>query len=717
MSNCCNTKISFPSDKFKDCCEVIFSNCIAYSGIEGCFDFGTYPNLNDVISAIINRICEAPVININAPCLISKGYAITDVTTFSAAVSDVICQILGCEVPAVGTQAGTITSLCELNSRLNTQTVISCFQPIAHLEAQASIEQLFSAIQSTLCLLVNAPAPSFTDQYVKNSATDTTSGYLSQKLQSGNTVTVTTVNAGANEYLKPEVKIDPASTVPWSVSPAGLLLNCCPVADPPRPTDAAINCSGIETSGTISSNSPITGVTIAVPYNCTVAGSYPSIVIPSNETINGTPVAYASVAAGSFITPNGVLTFNVTGNTTGFTGNSISFTLTVNGSACLVTIRMIINTVFTVPCDGSTWSLVANPLVIGTPVSATSGPPYLSFQINVSTLGTPNTVNIGTVTNDGLTITGISNYVLSTGVNTVHLMITGTPTATSISVPIAINGTVYCTFTLTASPAETPPGSYVLECTLCDGTTTLPAGTDGTAYSTTVNFCYESGVNGAVAALSVPGLWQGTSTASGLTMNIPAGTVTAPTGTLAGTITGVPTGSGTIVFNIPNTKCSFTITVRSPGGVVSVESTAQPTVDSINTQLIVSPSSSLTDTNNNDIVFDAAHFANYTSYPNYYIAGYRQLGYTSASLASVQPVSLAYSDSQAPVYGSYISGVDVDYINSAGEVISTQNYTPANFYNNANPYQVNGTTYYTNAMINLNIPANTTKVKMMIATP
>jgi hypothetical protein len=145
-----------------------------------------------------------------------------------------------------------------------------------------------------------------------------------------------------------------------------------------------------------------------------------------------------------------------------------------------------------------------------------------------------------------------------------------------------------------------------------------------------------------------------------------------------------------------------------------VESTAQPTVDSTNSQLIVSPSASLTDTNGNDIVFDAAHF---TAYPNYYIAGNRQLGYTNASLASMQPVSLAYSDSQASSYGGYITGVNVDYVNSAGEVFSTQNYTPANFYNNANPYTVNGTTYYANAMINLNIPATTTKVKMILQTP
>lgn len=718
MSNCCNTKITFPSDKFKDCCEVIFSNCIAYSGPEGCLDFGTYPNLNDVISAILDHICQTTTaINVSAPCLIEKGYAITDITTFTGAVSDVICQVLGCQLPAIGAQASTVTSLCELNTRLNTQAVISCFQPIAQLGAQASLEQLLSAMQSTLCLLVNAPMPAFIDQFVKVSATDTTRGYLSQKLQSGNTVTISTLNAGANEYLKPEIKIDPTSTVPWSVGPSGLKLDCCPLTEPPQPTDAAINCAGIETSGTISSNNPINGVSISVPYTCTIAGTYPAIVIPSNETIGTTPVAYASLAAGNFQTPGGTLTFNVTGNTTGYSGNTLSFTLMVNGSACLVSIRMLVNTAFTVPCDTSTWSLVANPLIVGTAVSATTSTPYLSFQLNVSTLGTPNTVSIGTVTAGGLTFAGTNNYVLSAGTNNVHMVISGTPTATTINVPITVNGTVYCTITLTASARDTPPGSYVLQCALCDGMVALPAGTDGALYNAVVNFCYTSGVNGPVPALSITGLWQATGTPSGLVLNIPAGTISAPTGVLPGTVSGTPAGSGTVVFNIPNTKCSLTLSVRSAGVVVAMEATAQATVDSTNPQLIVSPSASLLDSRGTAIVFDALHLANYAAYPNYYIAGGRQLGYDDASLSSRQPVALAYTDSQAPVYGAYISGVNVNYVNAAGEVFSTQNYTPSDFYNNANPYMVNGTTHYANAMISLTIPPTTTKVHMLLQTP
>ena len=697
---------------------MIFSNCIAYSGPEGCLDLGTYPNLNDVISAILNHICQtATTINVSAPCLVARGYAITDITTFTSAVSDVICQILGCQLPAIGTQHGTITSLCDLNARLSTQAVISCFQPIAQLGAQVNLEQLLSAIQSTLCLLVNAPMPAFIDQFVKCSATDTTRGYLSQKLQSGNTVTVSTVNAGANEYLRPELKIDPASTVPWSVGPAGLKLDCCPVPETPKPTDAAINCSGIATAGTISSNTPINGVTISVPYTCTIAGTYPAMVIPGNETVNGTPLAYASIAAGSFVTPGGTLTFHVTGNTTGYSGNTISFTLMVNGSACLVTIRMLINTIFTVPCDTSTWSLVANPLVVGTPVSATSGTPYLSFQLNVATLGTPNTVNIGTVTAGGLSFAGTNNYVLSAGTNNVHLVISGTPTATTISVPITVNGVVYCTITLTASPKEIPPGSYILQCTLCSGTSALPAGTDGVPYNALVNFCYISGASGPVPALNVTGLWQATGTPSGLTLNIPAGMITAATGILPGTVSGLPAGAGTIVFNIPNTKCSLTISIRDAGIILALESTAQATVSSVDPLLIVSPSAAMIAANGAAISFDGAHLANYAAYPNYYIAGSRMLGYDDASLSSVQPVSLSYTDSQAPQYGSYISGVNVNYVNEAGEVFSTQNYTPADFYNNAGPYMVNGTTYYAHAMVNLNIPPTTSKLIMILQTP
>lgn len=788
MNNCCNTKINFPSDKFKDCCEVIFTNCIAYTGPEGCLDFGTYPNLNDVISAILTHICQSStVISVNAPCLVEKGYAITDVTTFTTAVSDVICQILGCEVPAIGAQAGTITSLCELNTRLNAQNVAACFQPLAQLGAQASLEQLLQAIQSAVCQLLNAAPPTVTDQYVKCSSTDTTSGYLSQKLQSGNTVTLTTVNAGANEYLKPEIKIDPASTIVWSVGPSGLKLTagamtdqyvknsatdttpgylsqklqsgnsivfnafntgnneylepevkidpastipwsiganglkllCCPTE---QDTDAAINCNGIETTGSINSgaaagNPNITGVSISVPYTCSIAGTYPAIVIPSNETINGSPVAYASIAAGSFVVGGGTLVFNVTGNIQGFSGSSISFNLLVNGSSCLVTLRMTVTTIYTVPCDTSTWSYVGNPLVVGTAVSATVGSPYLSFQINVSTLGTSSLINVGTVTAGGITFTGNSTYVLSTGVNTVNLIMSGTPTTSPITVPITVNGTVYCNFTLNPSQRETPVGSYTLQCAQCEGTATLPSGTDSTAYNANINFCYTSGVNGTVAALSVTGVWSVLGTASGLTLNIPAGVISAATGVLPGTITGTPAGSGTIIFNIPNTKCSLSVTIASKGIIVSTESTALPVVNTTNPSVIATASASLMQTNNTPVTLDAATMANVAANPNYYVAGTHQLGYDSASLSSVQPVSISYTDNQAPNYGGYITGVNVDYLDGNGNVFGTENYTPSDFYNGSNPYTVNGATYYANSMINLNIPANTAKVKMMLQTP
>ena len=720
--NCgCSNKISFPGEQFKDCCEVILSNCIPYTGDIGCLmGIPTFPSINDVIEAIITKQCTAT--NITSACLTSKGYNVTDLSSFVGAVSDAICQVLGCQTLTQGNTQGTITSLCAINNRLNSLSVISCFQPIASLAATATLEQLIAAIQTSLCTLINATPP--VDKYVRCSATDTTSGYLIQKLQNGNTVLFSTQNAGGNENLKAEVKIDPASTLPWSASAAGLKLDCCPVPQ----VDAAINCAGITVAGVIDPASAIAGVTIAVPYNDTIGGYYPAIVIPSNETVAGTPVATAAAVAGTFVPGGGTIVFNVTGNTTGFSGSSISFDIIVNGSTCSVTIPLVAQTTFTVDCVNVL--LLADPMQVGTPVSnSTTGHPYLKLLIDVTTLGYPSGINIASQVVDGLTFGGFASYSLSLGVNTIYIPVSGTPTATNIAVPVSINGTVECTINLTASVPQPP--SYYLECVGCQGFAgTLSSIHEGDTVNINITLCYINGVNGSVPGFTVAGVYKGTGAASGLTLTVPTYNVTTATGSITATITGTVTGTGTIIFNILHAEgCLLQLPVLSNGNNTTLDIQVTPQLSILNDgRTTTTITISTTTTDGKLIVWDWDIFNSLASLtdPNYkpgpHLGAYQYLEYRNALLANKQ-IFHFHADQVPMPYETYLQRAHFDFYDNTGTLIpgggtdvifpgtiGTPGITVVQFYNFSGAFPLHGNIYYSDMDGDVTIPAGTVKI-------
>lgn len=192
------------------CCGVFYSGCMYYNGPELCIGPTESPYLNYILALLSEYSCQAPNLyaEVDYSCL--SPLNITDRVTFNEAVITTICDILGTYTPSTVVSLSTLnTSLINLDTTLDgydTQTIVPCYDTLSVLSGTSTLSILVADLQQTLCTL-STNAELNADKLVKISATDTTSGYLLDKLEAGTGVLFNVVAEGSNESLQIDLNI------------------------------------------------------------------------------------------------------------------------------------------------------------------------------------------------------------------------------------------------------------------------------------------------------------------------------------------------------------------------------------------------------------------------------------------------------------------------------------------------------------------------------
>ncbi|MBK6990867.1 MAG: hypothetical protein IPH34_03165 [Chitinophagaceae bacterium] len=214
--------------------------------------------------------------------------------------------------------------------------------------------------------------------------------------------------------------------------------------------------------------------TISVSVNVVTAGTY----IVTTDTVNG----YFFRATGIFTTP-GVNTIKLRGNGTPFATGTNNFVVTFDSTVCDVQVQVLPAgaggpAAFTIQsagtpanCSGAT---SAGTYIIGTPLNATN---TVTLSVNVTTIGT---YNVSSVATSGMTFS-VQGAFLATGVQTLVLTGSGTPTGTPGAVTIPITaGSSTCNFGVTTVAGAV----FSIDCATAVVNGTYQAGTALTAANT-----------------------------------------------------------------------------------------------------------------------------------------------------------------------------------------------------------------------------------------
>ena len=269
-----------------------------------------------------------------------------------------------------------------------------------------------------------------------------------------------------------------------------------------------LNCAGATTTGTLTSGTAASGVSSSVPYTGGNGGSYAAQTVTSTGVTGLT----ANLAAGSFATGAGNLTYTITG--TPASSGTASFALSIGGRSCTlnVTVAAAAGSITTLNCAGATNN---GTLTSGTAASGVSS--VISYTGGNGGSHSGQTVSSTGVT--GLTATlAAGNF--ATGAGSLTYTITGTPSAGGTA-SFAINiGGQSCTLTRTVASSITIPTSI----TLAQNRTYIVASVFDQDYlpytaptgSATTNTQAADGSNETVT-VNV----QGTITTAGVTIKIP----------------------------------------------------------------------------------------------------------------------------------------------------------------------------------------------------
>jgi hypothetical protein len=339
-----------------------------------------------------------------------------------------------------------------------------------------------------------------------------------------------------------------------TISPDG-----CMITLPPAGIIATLNCAGATNNGTLTSGTSASGVSSIVPYTGGNGGTH------SGQTVSSTGVTglTATLAAGSFASGSGSLTYTITG--TPASAGTASFALNIGGQSCTLnrTVNLPAGTIATLNCAGATNN---GTLTAGTSASGVSSiVPY--------TGGNGGTHNGQTVTSTGVTglTATLTAGTFASGSGSLTYTITGTP-ASSGTASFTLNiGGQSCTINRTVN---LPVGSIAtLNCAGATNSGTLTAGTSVSGVSSIVP--YTGGNGGTHNGQTV------TSTGvTGLTATLTAGTFASGSESLTYTITGSPASSGTASFalNIGGQSCTLTRTVNLPAGTIATLNCAGATI-------------------------------------------------------------------------------------------------------------------------------------------
>lgn len=319
-------------------------------------------------------------------------------------------------------------------------------------------------------------------------------------------------------------------------------------------TITALSCFN-SNFGTLTSGSPALGVTSVFSYTGGNGGAYSALNIPST----GVTGLNARLAAGSFASGSGSLTFNITG--TPASCGTARFVITIDGKTCTLN-RPVAGTtaIGSLNCSAV---INSGTLTTGSPASGVSSSiPY--------TGGTGCPHNGQTVASTGVTgLTATLNagtFAASGGSGNLTYTISGTPAGLPGSGGIALFaisiGGKTCTLARTVLPAGT---ITALNCASATHTGVLTKDQPATGISSSVPY---TGGNGGTfnnfSAMSAG--------VSGLTARISAGQFAAGNGSLTVTISGTPLGIGEARFtlNIGGRTCTLIRNVLPVGTITTL---------------------------------------------------------------------------------------------------------------------------------------------------
>jgi len=305
-------------------------------------------------------------------------------------------------------------------------------------------------------------------------------------------------------------------------------------------------CTVATVSGAYAINTTlVSGNTVSVQVNVTTIGTYTL----STNTVGGMTFS----KSGSFST-TGIQTVILNGTGTPTTAGSNVFT--VDAAGCTFTVPVTGPAVYTLSgAPGAcTVATVNGTYATGTPLSASN---TVTVQVDVITIGsyTLSTNSVG-----GMTFSKSGSF-STTGVQTVILNGTGTPTTSGSNILTA--GTGGCTFTVPV----TGPAVYTLSgapgaCTVATVNGTYTVGTPLSASNTVT-------VQVNVSAI---GAYTITTTTGGMIFSKSGifSTTGIQTVTLNGA--GTPTTGGVNTFTVGAAGCTFIVTVTAPPVAASIYS-------------------------------------------------------------------------------------------------------------------------------------------------
>ena len=202
-------------------------------------------------------------------------------------------------------------------------------------------------------------------------------------------------------------------------------------------TLGALNCGSTSVAGTLTSGIAASGVSSSVPYNGGNGGSYQAQTIASTGVTGLT----ATLAAGTFATGAGNLTYTITG--TPASSGTASFALNIGGLTCTLTLTVnaTVGTITDLNCASA---INSGTLMRGTAASGVSS--VLSYTGGTGGAYSGQIVSSTGVT--GLTAT-LNSGTFANGAGSLTYTITGTPASIEIaSFPLNIGGQT-CTLELT----------------------------------------------------------------------------------------------------------------------------------------------------------------------------------------------------------------------------------------------------------------------------
>ncbi len=302
----------------------------------------------------------------------------------------------------------------------------------------------------------------------------------------------------------------------------------------------SLNCAGATITGTLTSGVAASGVSAAIPYTGGNGGTH------SGQTVTSTGVTglTATLAAGSFVSGSGSLTYTITG--TPANAGTALFALNIGGQSCSLSVTVNPGSIASLNCAGATNN---GTLTAGTSASGVSSiVPYTGGNG-----GTHSGQTVASTGVTGLTAT-LAAGSFASGSGSLTYTITGTPASAGTAL-FALNiGGQSCSLSITVAPGSIA----TLNCAGATIAGTLTSGLAAIGVSASVP--YTGGNGGTHSGQTV------TSTGvTGLTATLGAGSFVSGSASLTYSITGTPASAGTAVFalNIGGQMCNLSVPVGS----------------------------------------------------------------------------------------------------------------------------------------------------------